>query len=107
MPTINEIVRAARRGAGLSQAELAERAGTTQSAIARLESSGANPRLSTLERVMGATGNRLSVGVEPRPPMPDVDEAQIRKHLQMTPAERIDTFLAAYEDIRRSFATAR
>lgn len=104
MTPVEEIVRTARRAAGLSQAELAERTGTTQSAIARLESRGANPRLGTLRRVMEATGNRLELAVEPGEELPAVDEAQIRKHLQMTPAERIETFLASYEDIRRSFA---
>ncbi|HEU5128437.1 MAG TPA: helix-turn-helix domain-containing protein [Glycomyces sp.] len=54
-----ERLRAARVERGLSQAALAERIGTTQSAIARLESGHSDPRLSTLERYARA------VGVEP------------------------------------------
>jgi transcriptional regulator with XRE-family HTH domain len=49
----NHLVREMRRRAGLTQAELAERTGTTQSAIARLERGQGRPtleRLSTLAR---------------------------------------------------------
>jgi transcriptional regulator with XRE-family HTH domain len=54
-------LRAARIRAGLSQAVVARRVGTTQSAIARLETSGADPRLSTVERYVHALGARLVV----------------------------------------------
>jgi predicted transcriptional regulator len=43
------LIREARAEAGLTQSELAERAGTTQAAVARLERPGANPRLDTLQ----------------------------------------------------------
>jgi ribosome-binding protein aMBF1 (putative translation factor) len=36
---------------GLSQKELAEKCGTTQSAIARLEAGGRPPRIDTLQRI--------------------------------------------------------
>ena len=49
----------ARRKAGLSQTELAARMGTSQSAVARLESGDADVRLSTLERYAGALGADL------------------------------------------------
>jgi transcriptional regulator with XRE-family HTH domain len=54
-------LRAARIRAGLSQAEIAARTGTTQSAIARMESPGADPRLSTVERYAHALGTRLVI----------------------------------------------
>lgn len=57
--TVVERLRAARVELGLSQADVADRIGTTQSAIARLESGQSDPRLSTLERYARA------VGVEP------------------------------------------
>ncbi len=49
---------AARARAGLTQAELAARMGTTQSAIARLESGGRLPSMKTLIRYAEATGTR-------------------------------------------------
>jgi ribosome-binding protein aMBF1 (putative translation factor) len=56
---------AARSHAGLTQAELAERMGTTQSAVARLESGRTHPSTTTLEKVAKATGTRLKVSFEP------------------------------------------
>lgn len=49
--------------AGLTQAELAARMGTTQSAIARMEGGGARPALETLEKLAAAAGAELVVGV--------------------------------------------
>ena len=49
---------AARVRAGFTQAELAERMGTTQSAIARLESGAQMPSVKTLLRFAKATGSR-------------------------------------------------
>jgi DNA-binding XRE family transcriptional regulator len=57
----------ARTKAKLSQAEIARRVGTTQSAIARLEGGGVTPSLSTLRRYAEATGMRLEINlVQPR-----------------------------------------
>jgi predicted transcriptional regulator len=53
----------ARTEAGLTQTELAERIGTTQSAIARLESGGVSPSLATLRRYAEATGTKLQVSL--------------------------------------------
>lgn len=56
-----------RRGAlGLSQRELAELTGTTQSAIARLEAGGRPPRIDTLMRIAEALDCDLVVQLEPR-----------------------------------------
>ncbi len=57
---LESLVRA-RREAKLTQAELARRLGTTQSAIARLESGGVSPSIRTLRRYAEAIGARLSV----------------------------------------------
>jgi transcriptional regulator with XRE-family HTH domain len=50
---------AARLDLGLSQTEVAARMGTSQSAVARIESGDADVRLSTLERYASALGQRL------------------------------------------------
>jgi ribosome-binding protein aMBF1 (putative translation factor) len=50
---------------GLSQAELARRVGTTQSAIARLESGGRPPRIDTLLRIAAALDCELAVELRP------------------------------------------
>jgi ribosome-binding protein aMBF1 (putative translation factor) len=55
-----ELVRARLR-AGLSQAELAARMGTSQSAIARLESGQTLPGTKTLLRFAQATGSRFQI----------------------------------------------
>jgi len=51
---------------GLSQVELAKRVGTTQSAIARLESGGRPPRIDTLLRIADALDSDLVVELRPR-----------------------------------------
>ena len=51
---------------GLSQRELAELVGTTQSAIARLERGGRPPRIDTLLRIADALDCELVVELEPR-----------------------------------------
>jgi transcriptional regulator with XRE-family HTH domain len=55
-----------RQRLGLSQAELARRCGTTQSAIARLERGGRPPRIDTLLRIADALGSDLVVELRPR-----------------------------------------
>lgn len=50
---------AQRRSAGLSQTEVAARMGTSQSAVARLETGEADVRVSTLERYAAAIGSQL------------------------------------------------
>lgn len=55
----------ARSRARLSQTELAKRIGTTQSAVARLESGQISPTISTLKRYAAATGSRLVVDMLP------------------------------------------
>jgi predicted nucleotidyltransferase len=65
------LIREARVSAGLTQAELARRAGTSQPTIAAYESGDKNPTAATLERVLRAAGSSLALnrreGREPRP----------------------------------------
>lgn len=60
----------ARTRAKLSQAEVATRMGTTESAISRLESGRVKPSTRTLERYAHATGHKLMIRLEPDGPRP-------------------------------------
>ena len=55
---------ARRQASGLSQTEVAARMGTSQSAVARLESGEADVRLSTLERYAAALDQRIGWRLE-------------------------------------------
>ena len=59
--SIAESIIAARRSANLTQTEVAKRMGTTQSAIARLESGLVSPSFATLRRFAKATGTCVRV----------------------------------------------
>jgi transcriptional regulator with XRE-family HTH domain len=63
---VAEQVAAQRRARDLSQAELAELTGTTQSAIARLEGGGRPPRIDTLLRIAEALDCELIVELRAR-----------------------------------------
>ncbi|MFE6861176.1 helix-turn-helix domain-containing protein [Nocardia sp. NPDC057668] len=52
-----------RRAAGLSQTEVAARMGTSQSAVARLETENVDVRTSTLQRYAAAIGSRITLQV--------------------------------------------
>jgi predicted transcriptional regulator len=56
-------LRALRDKKGLSQRELAERVGTTQSAIARLEAGSVSPSLPTLDKIAHALGAEVSLRI--------------------------------------------
>lgn len=61
--TARELV-AARARAGLTQEQVAERMGTTQSTVARLESGKRPPSLRTVQRYAEAVGGRAVVRIE-------------------------------------------
>jgi transcriptional regulator with XRE-family HTH domain len=73
--------------AGLSQKQLARRLGISQAAVAKLERDGANPTVRTLDRALRATGHKLTLDVGKR--APGVDPTLIRRHLELTPAQRL------------------
>jgi len=78
-----DIVRRARESAGLSQRELAGRAGTSQPAIARVEAGRGTVTVATLERLVAATGARLTWTLEPGRQEDPVTEAY-RRHVDRT-----------------------
>jgi ribosome-binding protein aMBF1 (putative translation factor) len=68
---IADQVVAQRTARNLSQRELAELVGTTQSAIARLEAGGRPPRIDTLLKIADALDCELTVELRPRGAPPD------------------------------------
>ena len=83
----NDLVREARKRAGLTQAELAQRVGTTQSAIARLERHRSTPSFDTVFRMVRACGLDLDLMLVERD---DSDWAQARSILSLAPAQRVE-----------------
>lgn len=63
-----DIIRSARVRQGLSQAELADRAGTSQPVISAYENGRRSPSIGTLRRLVAAAGERLEVGLGARTP---------------------------------------
>jgi transcriptional regulator with XRE-family HTH domain len=102
----SDLVREARRRAGLTQRELAERARTTQSALARLESGRTSPSFDQVVRLLGLCGFRLDVALDP---YDDSDVAQAEAMLRLSVDERIDHMehgLALGEDLREAYRRA-
>jgi predicted transcriptional regulator len=89
----------------MTQAELARRMGTTQSAIARMERPGANPRFTTLSRAVALTGRQLKLGTGPL--KSSIDESLTRDRVRVSPADRLASFEASYANIRNLVLSAR
>lgn len=65
------MIRRCRRQAGLTQKELAQRAGTTQSLLARYEAGDVIPTVDALVRLVGSCGYDIETRTTPlQPPMP-------------------------------------
>jgi transcriptional regulator with XRE-family HTH domain len=92
-----DLIREARRRAGLTQAELAQRLGTTQSAVARWERGRAHPPLETLARIARACALELRTTLE------DADPGTlslIERNLALSPTERLDQLVRTVAFIR-------
>ncbi len=72
------LLRSARVRRGLSQAQVARRAGTSQPVISAYERGHRDPTTETLRRLVAATGERLDLGLAPEssavPPPVDLAE---------------------------------
>jgi len=81
--TSGSLLRQARVDARLSQTELARRAHVAQSVISAYESDRREPALSTLARLVSATGHRLVVGLERDPAMrPGLPDTPLGRRLR-------------------------
>lgn len=81
-----DVIRRARRRAGISQAELARRLGTKQPVVARWEGGAQSPTLESVARAVAACGLRLDLSIE------DADageDALLREWAKLTPKERL------------------
>lgn len=94
---IGVLVKQMRRHAQLTQRELAERAGTSQSAIAKLEQGESNPTIDTIERWARAAGFAVQFTLVPLPVIDpvverykrDVDRSLLRENLRKSVHERL------------------
>ena len=81
------MVRYARLRAGLTQRQLAAKAGIPQETIARIEKGRVDPRVGTLDRLLAAA----DYGLEAMPRLGiGIDRPQIRERLALSPAKRLE-----------------
>jgi transcriptional regulator with XRE-family HTH domain len=86
--TPGQLVRKARQRHGVSQERLAIRAGTTQSAISRIEKDRVSPTAQTLTELLYLLGEDLVLAAEPRDA--GIDATLIDERLQMSDEERLE-----------------
>ena len=101
------IIREARRRAGLTQAELAGRLGTTQSAVARLERGTTEPSFERVDAAVRACGLELAPHIRPAD---DADWSVASGNLELTVDQRVRRHRSAVrfaEAGRRALAQAR
>lgn len=82
-------MRAARRGAGLTQHELARLLGTGQSAIARWEAGHRSPTVETLQLAARLCGFELATSLVPSRAS-EVDSLRVRELLKLSVEERVE-----------------
>jgi transcriptional regulator with XRE-family HTH domain len=87
------LVREARRRHGFGQAELAQRLGTSQPAISRIEHDQVSPTIETLERILNAMGETLRVSTlplsQPAPGAGNQSIAELRADYRLSSEERL------------------
>ncbi len=104
---IGRLVLDARNLAHLTQRDLADRVGTSQSAIAKLEQGDANPTIETLARCAGAAGFAVQLILVPLPiadPVVarykrDVDRTLLIENLRRSVHERLHSLGEWQEDL--------
>ena len=97
------LLREARRRANLSQRELARRAGTSQSVVARIERGQVDPGAETLERLLRKAGFTVRVELAPLRRARNHMLDDVARILRLTPEER----LIEVRNASRFISTAR
>jgi transcriptional regulator with XRE-family HTH domain len=108
-PTGADLIREARKRAGLTQRELAERAGSTQSSVARWESARSEPSFANVVRLLRLCGFVLDVRLELYEDGLRDDWAQAQRLLRMSPGERLESntqMVAVARDLRAAAKAA-
>lgn len=85
--TPGQLIKETRQRKGLSQVDLAFRAGTRQSAISRLEKDEISPSVETLESLLRVMGERLELSAEPADR--NYDRLHRQAMVKLTPEERL------------------
>ena len=117
-PVAADALLEARTLAGLSQRDLAIRAGTAQSVVGRIEAGAVSPSVETLTRLLAAADCELELRLQPGPrrdPMveaykPGVDQSLLIENLRKTPRERIENLMAIQrftDEVRRAGQLSR
>jgi transcriptional regulator with XRE-family HTH domain len=92
MSNAGTFIRSRRLAHGLTQAQLALRAGTTQASLSRLERGELSPTMATAERLLGAMGE--SAELVARRADHGFDVARLRAQRRRSPAERLELALS-------------
>ena len=99
------LLRDARRRHGLTQAQLAARARTSQAAISRIERGLVSPSVATLAELLDLMGEELTLDALPIDY--GIDKTLIRENLKRTPEERIDFMVSFSNFVLRNLGAAR
>ena len=83
------LLRQARQRAGLTQRELARRAATSQSVVARIEQGRCDPSTATLTRLLAAAGFELRTELLPLPVADTHMLDDVARILALTPEQRL------------------
>ena len=83
------LLRQAREGAPLTQRELARRARTSQSVVARIENGSTSPSVTTLSRLLKAAGFGVTVELTPALVVNSHMLRDVARILRLTPEERL------------------
>ena len=94
----------ARKRAGLTQAQLAEKAGTSQPAIARWEAGEREPGFETLQKLINACGLDLSITLNETDPH---DMRLALRTREMTPGQRVEHMLDWTRSMQRFVNSGR
>jgi transcriptional regulator with XRE-family HTH domain len=97
MEDIAQTLKSMRQLGRLSQRDLATRAGTTQSVVARIENGQASPTMDTVERLAAAAGFQIALELVPQAPADpivdafkrDIDRTLLKQNLTKSPEERL------------------